>query len=104
MLFIFAVMVTRRDQRTRGPQFEPQLVGGALMAGTDVFRGWFSCSRVGPGFSKTAAVLPPDFDAVDLLGGSLISPDAYVLPFEVASVLFARGAGGALYTSHSNRK
>jgi NADH:ubiquinone oxidoreductase subunit 6 (subunit J) len=56
-----------------------------------------------------AAVMPEfdvtgeKFDAVKLLGDALTSPDAYVLPFEVASVLLLAAMVGAVYVAF-NRK
>ena len=55
------------------------------------------------GFSKAAAVFPSGFDAVGQLGKALISPDAFVLPFEVASVLLLAALVGAVYIAF-NRK
>ena len=49
------------------------------------------------GFSKTAADFPSNYDAVGQLGNALISPDAFVLPFEVASVLLLAALVGAVY-------
>ncbi|MBM3126827.1 MAG: NADH-quinone oxidoreductase subunit J, partial [Chloroflexi bacterium] len=58
--------------------------------------GWGSASRV-------AGVIPSGFDAVGQLGEQLVSPQAYVLPFEVASVLLVAAMVGAVYTAF-NRK
>ena len=55
------------------------------------------------GMSKTAAAIPSDFDAVSALGNALVSPDAYVLPFEVASVLLVAALVGAVYVAFNPR-
>jgi NADH-quinone oxidoreductase subunit J len=55
------------------------------------------------GSSKVAAALPSGFDTVGRLGEALVSPDAYVLPFEVASVLLLAALVGAVYVAF-NRK
>jgi len=55
------------------------------------------------GLSRTAADIPSGFDAVAELGTALVSPDAYVLPFEVASVLLVAAMVGAVYVAF-NRK
>jgi NADH-quinone oxidoreductase subunit J len=55
------------------------------------------------GFSKTAAELPAGFDAISLLGEALVSPTAYVLPFEVASVLLLAALVGAVYVAFNKK-
>ena len=55
------------------------------------------------GFSNTAAQLPVGFDAIGLLGEALVSPEAYVLPFEVASVLLLAALVGAVYVAFNPR-
>jgi NADH-quinone oxidoreductase subunit J len=102
ILFIFAVMLTRRDMRDRGPQLNRNWWFGALLS-LVTFGGLVFLLREWNGFSKTAAVYPSDFDAVGALGNALVSPDAYVLPFEVASVLLVAALVGAVYVAF-NRK
>jgi len=46
---------------------------------------------------------PSGFDAIGRLGEALVSPDAFVLPFEVASVLLVAALVGAVYLAF-NRK
>jgi NADH-quinone oxidoreductase subunit J len=53
--------------------------------------------------SKLVADIPPGFDAVSALGDALISPNAFVLPFEVASILLLAALVGAVYLAF-NRK
>ena len=48
--------------------------------------------------------MPSDFDAIGLLGDALISPDAFVLPFEVASVLLVAALIGAVYVAFTRRQ
>jgi NADH-quinone oxidoreductase subunit J len=55
------------------------------------------------GFSQTSAAIPSGFDAVSALGEALISPDAFVLPFEVASVLLVAALVGAVYIAFNPR-
>jgi NADH-quinone oxidoreductase subunit J len=55
------------------------------------------------GLSRTATEIPSGFDAVAELGNALVSPTAYVLPFEVASVLLVAALVGAVYIAF-NRK
>jgi NADH-quinone oxidoreductase subunit J len=102
ILFIFAVMLTRKELRDQGPQLNSNWWFGAALA-VVVFGGLFFLLQGWSGISKTAAVFPSDFDAVSALGNALVSPDAYVLPFEVASVLLVAALVGAVYIAF-NRK
>lgn len=102
ILFIFAVMLTRRDMRDTGPQVNKNWWLGALVS-LLTFGGLVSLLQGWSGFSKTAADLPSGFDAIGLLGEALVSPEAYVLPFEVASVLLLAALVGAVYVAFNPR-
>ena len=102
ILFIFAVMLTRKDMRDQGPQMNRGWWVGALIA-VLVFAGLVFLLQGWNGLSKTAADIPSGFDAVAELGNALVSPDAFVLPFEVASVLLVAALVGAVYVAF-NRK
>jgi NADH-quinone oxidoreductase subunit J len=102
ILFIFAVMLTRKDLRDQGPQLNRNWWFGALLAGM-TFVGLFFLLQGWSGLSQTAGVYPSGFDAVAELGTELVSPDAFVLPFEVASVLLVAALVGAVYLAF-NRK
>lgn len=102
ILFIFAVMLTRKDLRDQGPQMNRNWWGGALIS-LLVFAGLYFLLQTWSGFSSTPAPYPARFDSIAALGDALISPDAYVLPFEVASVLLVAALVGAVYVAF-NRK
>lgn len=102
ILFIFAVMLTRKDMRDQGPQMNRNWWLGALISGL-VFAGLFFLLQGWSGLSATAADIPSGFDSISQLGDALVSPDAYVLPFEVASVLLVAALVGAVYVAF-NRK
>ena len=102
ILFIFAVMLTRKDMRDQGPQMNRNWWLGALIA-VLVFVGLFFLLQGWSGLSTTAADIPAGFDSISELGNALVSPDAYVLPFEVASVLLVAALVGAVYVAF-NRK
>jgi NADH-quinone oxidoreductase subunit J len=102
ILFIFAVMLTRKDMRDQGPQMNPNWWFGALLS-VLTFAGLFFLLQGWNGLSKTASAYPADFDAISELGNALVSPNAYVLPFEVASVLLVAALVGAVYVAF-NRK
>ncbi|HKG54376.1 MAG TPA: NADH-quinone oxidoreductase subunit J [Anaerolineales bacterium] len=102
ILFIFAVMLTRKDMRDQGPQLNKNWWFGALIA-VVVFVGLFFLLQGWSGLSTTATEIPAGFDSISELGNALVSPDAYVLPFEVASVLLVAALVGAVYVAF-NRK
>jgi len=54
--------------------------------------------------STTAQAIQSGFDAISDLGTALTSPDGYVLPFEVASVLLVAALVGAVYVAFNPRK
>ena len=102
ILFIFAVMLTRRDIRDAGPQVNRNWWLGALIAASTfgalavLVLGWAD-------FGRAAPAVPSEFDAVAVLGTALVSPDLFVLPFEVASILLLAALVGAVYVAF-NRK
>jgi NADH-quinone oxidoreductase subunit J len=102
ILFIFAVMLTRKELRDRGPQHNRAWWISGIMAGitfaglTWMVIGW-------PGSSKLVAPVPAGFDAIGALGDALISPEAFVLPFEVASVLLLAALVGAVYVAFTRK-
>jgi len=102
ILFIFAIMLTRKDMRDQGAQLNKNWWVGALLAAL-TGAGLLSLLLGWSGASKVAAAIPFGFDTVSLLGEALVSPDAYVLPFEVASVLLLAALVGAVYVAF-NRK
>ena len=102
ILFIFAVMLTRKDMRDQGPQTNRSWLFSAFIA-AGTFIGLFFLLQGWNGLSRTAADIPTGFDAVAELGNALVSPNAFVLPFEVASVLLLAALVGAVYVAF-NRK
>jgi NADH-quinone oxidoreductase subunit J len=103
ILFIFAVMLTRKDMRDSGPQMNKNWWAGAIVA-VLTFAGLAFLLSGWSGFSGTASALPSGFDSISLLGEALVSPDAYVLPFEVASVLLLAALVGAVYVAFNPTK
>jgi NADH-quinone oxidoreductase subunit J len=104
ILFIFAVMLTRKDMRDQGPQMNRNWWFGALLSAL-IFVGLLFLLQGWSGLSEKQGptAIPAGFDAISELGNALISPDAYVLPFEVASVLLVAALVGAVYVAY-NRK
>ena len=102
ILFIFAVMLTRKDMRDQGPQMNSNWWVGAILA-VLMFVGLVFLLQSWSGMSMLAAKITFGFDVVSELGNALTSPDGYVLPFEIASVLLVAALVGAVYVAF-NRK
>ncbi len=102
ILFIFAIMLTRKEMRDRGAQMNRAWWFSAIIA-ILTFGGLAWLLQGWSGFSKAAADIPSGFDAVSQLGNALVSPDAFVLPFEVASVLLLAALVGAVYVAFNRR-
>lgn len=102
ILFIFAVMLTRKDMRDRGAQQNPGWWLGALVAVLS-FAGLLTVMRGWEGFSAAPASVPAGFDAVAALGNALVQPDAFVLPFEAASLLLLAALVGAVYIAFTRK-
>jgi NADH-quinone oxidoreductase subunit J len=71
ILFIFAVMLTRKEMRDQGPQLNRNWWFGALLAML-TFGGLFALLQGWSGLSKTATAFPSDFDAVTALVAALV--------------------------------
>jgi len=98
VLFIFAVMLTRKEMRDRGPQLRSGWWLAALL-GLLVFSGLTFLMVTQPRINRTAPAIPAGVDTLANLGNALVSPNAYVLPFEVASILLLAALIGAVYVA-----
>jgi NADH-quinone oxidoreductase subunit J len=103
ILFIFAAMLTRRVMQDSGPQSNTNWwLGGAisilLLAGlTLILMNW-------QGFSVNAPNLANSAGRISQLGMALVSPDQYVLPFELASILLVAGMIGAIFVAGEKKQ
>jgi len=104
ILFIFAVMLTRREMQDTGPPLNKNWGVSALVS-LLTFAGLAFLLANWSGFTNTQGPvdLPLGFDGVSELGTALISPNAFVLPFEVASVLLVAALVGAVYIAYNPR-
>ncbi|KAF0106137.1 MAG: NADH-quinone oxidoreductase subunit J [Anaerolineaceae bacterium] len=103
ILFIFAVMLTRREMRDQGQQTRTNWWIAALL-GLLILAGLVFLILAVPGADRLPAALPEGLDTVRALGNALVSPEAYVLPFEVASVLLLAALVGAVYIASVGKK
>lgn len=95
ILMIFAIMLTRRLAVDPGPQTNTNWPWGAALAvllfGSLmwILTGW-------PAFGLKTPQVELTIDPLRELGTALVSPNAYVIPFEVASVLLLAALVGAI--------
>ena len=96
ILFIFTAMLTRRVMQDTGTQVNKgwwlaAVISFLLYLGLVlIFRNWDGAA------SAARPPMSPQFNPVSALGAALVSPDAYLIPFEVASVLLLAALIGAI--------
>lgn len=103
IMFIFAVMLTRKDLLDHGPRvnrgWPVALVLSLLSFGGIAFL----LVGLGPKLDQFPAALSTTLDPLLALGNALVSPNAFVLPFEVASVLLLAALVGAVYVARNQK-
>jgi NADH-quinone oxidoreductase subunit J len=88
-------MLTRRVATDSGPQINPNWLIAAVIG--LVFFGGIVWTLIGwQGFSAQAPTIPAEVDPVRMLGAALVSPNGFVLAFELASVLLLAALIGAI--------
>lgn len=95
ILMIFAIMLTRR--LVGG--FQSQLNnnwGWAALISVVMFGGLAWILNSWPGFNDPAPPLDPSLDSIRQMGEALVAPNAYVLPFELASILLLAALIGSI--------
>lgn len=102
IMFIFAVMLTRRTLSETGPGLNRGWWLSVVIA-VATFGGLFWLLQGWSGIANEAPAIPSGLDAVQTLAKALVSPDAYVLPFEVASVLLLAALVGAVYIAFQRK-
>lgn len=107
ILVIFAIMLTRRLMQTRETPFNSQL-GLGLFTSLIVFavlvfvivRFWPLVPNADQALASRTPVSESILqDSVAALGRAFVSPDAYVIPFELASVLLLGALIGAIFVA-----
>jgi len=102
ILFIFAVMLTRKIMQDTGARVNANWWLAGVIA-IVMFGGVVFMLSQWPGFSTTAPVLADEENQLAELGKALVSPTGYLLPFELASVLLVAAMVGAIYASWSKK-
>ena len=97
ILIIFAHHADPQDCPGQRPALQRKLGLGAGHRRGDLRAGWSGCSSTWSGFQTLAAAAEPSASIRCVsLALALVSPDAYVLPFELASVLLLAALIGAM--------
>jgi len=95
ILMIFAVMLTRKIILEKESPFNTN-ISLAVVLGISLFVG-LVLVIVNSGADRVELpVLPPRADYISDLGYALVSPEAYIIPFELASVLLLASLIGAI--------
>jgi NADH-quinone oxidoreductase subunit J len=102
ILFIFAVMLTRKIMEDTGPQQNPNWWLAVIVA-LVLFAGLVVIIRQVPVFNIQPPALANESTNLAELGTALVSPDGYLLPFELASVLLVAAMVGAIYAAWAKK-
>ena len=102
ILLIFGVMLTRRLTDESVPAANIGYGWAAVIAGILLFS-LVAMLSLWPSFNTEAPRLPSADDTIIELGKALVSPNAYLIPFEVASVLLLAALVGGIYISWLRR-
>jgi NADH-quinone oxidoreductase subunit J len=98
ILVLFAIMLTRKAMEDVGPQVNRSFWLAAIVS-IAVFGGLVWLLSGWQGFNTMAPELTSDAVSISALGQALVSPNGYMLPFEVASILLLAALVGAIYIS-----
>jgi NADH-quinone oxidoreductase subunit J len=102
ILMIFAIMLTRRTAKENGTQYN-QNWRWALLVAVLFFAILLGILTSWTGMTTTAPALDPRANYVVDLGKALVDPNAYLLPFELASILLLAALVGAIYVAWDRR-
>lgn len=103
IMFIFAVMLTRREMLDKSPQLNASWPMAALMSVVTLAGLVLLLLRWNGGTALPAEIAGGANATLTNLGVALTSPDAFVLPFEVASVLLLAALIGSAYVAMNKK-
>jgi len=95
ILLIFTIMLTRRVAKDIGAQLNANWWGAGILSGL-LFGGLVWMLSQWQNFQMTMPTLDASSDPLRQLGEGLVSPNGFLLPFEVASVLLVAALIGAI--------
>ncbi len=103
ILMIFAVMLTRGDVTGEAITMNSVFGWGMLLASLFGFALIIMLGQW-PAVTSLAPALPTDWNELVEIGVAFLSPQGFVIPFEVASVLLLAALIGALYVARAPKK
>ncbi len=103
ILMIFAIMLTRRVAKDSGPQINPTWPIAAIVA-IVLFVGLVFLLQNWQNIHVLPAELPQGYNPIQQLGAELVSPNGYLIPFEVASILLLAALIGAIVIAWDKNK
>ena len=104
ILVIFAIMMTRRLMQTHEMPYNSQYWYGLGAAGLVFLLLMFVLPATWPADGPQEATAEVLRGSVTELGRALVSPDQYVVPFELASVLLLAALVGAIVVAWPEKK
>ncbi|HBF41533.1 MAG TPA: NADH-quinone oxidoreductase subunit J [Anaerolineaceae bacterium] len=98
ILIIFAVMLSRSSFVDEGSQTHRRwwIAAIGLLV---IFVAWVAVLSLWPQWSVTSTPLPATATDLATLGKQLVDPNAYLLPFELSSILLVTALVGAIFTA-----
>jgi len=96
VLFVFAVMLTRKAMMDTGPQLNKYVILTSLLC-LVIYAGLVYMILSWNGAQAVLSNSAPVNDAITNLGVALVSPDGFLIPFETASILLLAALVGAIY-------
>lgn len=102
VLFIFAVMLTRKAMLDSGPQLNRYAILAGILC-LILFGGLAYMIFSWNGAQAVLVDTAPPPDSIIDLGVALVSPDGYLLPFETASILLLAALIGAIYIGRDRK-
>lgn len=102
IMFIFAVMLTRKEMRDKGAQVNASWPFAALLS-VLTFGGLFVTLSKWSGLGNLPGAIGGSDAILSELGFALTSPDLFVLPFEVASILLLAALIGSVYVAMNKK-
>ena len=103
ILMIFTIMLTRRSMLETGPRFNPNWRWAVAIA-VVFFAGMLFVLDKWSGFSIQLQPLARGADPLRDLGVALVSPDGFVLAFELASILLLAALIGAIFVAWDGKR
>jgi NADH-quinone oxidoreductase subunit J len=98
ILIIFAVMLTRKIMDENQPRMN-HLWGLAFIPAGGILAGLIYILSPWTAFNTVLRSVPVKGEDIEALGKALVAPDAFMIPFEVSSILLLAALIGAIFVA-----